>query len=224
MQAFSYGGFMSIASDKISTLLSTRFVKVYDLEYAPGRHYYNASRREIDALPCTKSTSDFQQMLPDAVSCFVILEIASQEPLLLLSWEYRYPAGQYLLSVPAGLIDPEDAVFESPILEAAKREIHEETGLELMKTDSLTLVNPLAFSTPGMTDESNALACAVIRRDDMPDLNQNGAVGSEMFDGFRLVTQEEALNILKSGRDEHGNFYSMYTWAGLMWFVSGLWK
>ena len=215
---------MSIPSDKITSLLSTRFVKVYDLEYAPGKHYYNASRREIDSLPCTKSSSEFRQMLPDAVSCFVILEVASQAPRLLLSWEYRYPAGQYLLSVPAGLIDPEDADFENPILEAAKREIHEETGLDFTKTDTLTLVNPLVFSTPGMTDESNALACAIIRRNEMPDLNQNGAVGSEQFDGFRLVTQEEALEILKSGRDEHGIFYSMYTWAGLMWFVSGLWK
>ena len=86
------------------------------------------------------------------------------------------------------------------------------------------LVNPLVFSTPGMTDESNALACAVIRRSEMPLMNQDGAVGSELFSGFRLLNHAEAMETIRNGRDEHGIFYSLYTWAGLMWFVSGLWK
>ncbi len=215
---------MSLSSEKIQTLLENRFIKVYDLEYAPGKHYYNASRRTAGNLPCTKDEDAFKKMLPDAVSCFVILDIKDHEPLLLLSWEYRYPAGQFLLSVPAGLIDPEDASHPEPALCAAAREIHEETGLEILDGDNLTLVNPLVFSTPGMTDESNALACAIIHREEMPPMNQNGAVGSELFAGFRLLNHNEAMEIIRSGRDEHGIFYSLYTWAGLMWFVSGLWK
>ena len=215
---------MSISSKNIQALLEYRFIKVYDLEYAPGKHYYNASRRGVENLPCTKDETAFKTMLPDAVSCFVILDIQGHEPLLLLSWEYRYPAGQFLLSVPAGLIDPEDASHPEPALFAAAREIHEETGLEILDSDTLSLVNPLVFSTPGMTDESNALACAVIRRSEMPLMNQDGAVGSELFSGFRLLNHAEAMETIRNGRDEHGIFYSLYTWAGLMWFVSGLWK
>lgn len=203
--------------------MESRFIKVYDLQYAPDRHYFDASRRSLDNLVAHKSDEDFQNMLPDAVSCFVILRVGEDAPKLLTSYEYRYPAGQFLLSPPAGLIDPEDAELDDPILTAAIREIKEETGLDVKDTDRVFLVNPLLFSSPGMTDESNALACAVISVKDTDSLTQTGAVGSEKFDGFRLLTQEEAREILKRGRDEHGNFFSVYTWCALMYFVSGMW-
>lgn len=204
--------------------MESRFIKVYDLQYAPDRHYFDASRRSLDNLVAHKSDEDFQNMLPDAVSCFVILKVGEDAPKLLTSYEFRYPAGQFLLSPPAGLIDPEDAELKDPVLTAAVREIKEETGLDVKDTDRVFLVNPLLFSSPGMTDESNALACAVISVKDTDSLTQTGAVGSEKFDGFRLLTKEEAREILKSGRDEHGNFFSVYTWCALMYFVSGMWE
>lgn len=213
-----------IQKKNIVSLMESRFIKVYDLQYAPDRHYFDASRRSLDNLVAHKSDEDFQNMLPDAVSCFVILRVGEDAPKLLTSYEYRYPAGQFLLSPPAGLIDPKDAELDDPILTAAIREIKEETGLDVKDTDRVFLVNPLLFSSPGMTDESNALACAVISVKDTDSLTQTGAVGSEKFDGFRLLTQEEAREILKRGRDEHGNFFSVYTWCALMYFVSGMWE
>ena len=47
---------------------------------------------------------------------------------------------------------------------------------------------------------------------------------SEQFDGFALLTKETAADILRQGRDGQGNFYSMFTWAALLYFVMGLWK
>ena len=35
---------------------------------------------------------------------------------------------------------------------------------------------------------------------------------------------EQAEEILKAGKDRDGIFYSVYTWACLMYFVSGLWR
>ena len=214
--------------------MESRFIKVFDLKYAPGKHYYDASRRSLDKLVAHKSDEEFKTMLPDAVSCFVILKIANEAPKLLTSYEFRYPTGQFLLSPPAGLIDPEDAKLSSvtdgarpqdaAILSAAAREIKEETGLEVKETDRLFVVNPLLFSSPGMTDESNALACAVIAIDDTSALCQTGAVGSELFDGFSLLSQDEAREIIKRGCDEHGNYFSVYTWCALMYFVSGMWE
>ncbi len=205
-------------------MLDAKFIRVYDLKYAEGRHYYDATRRNIDSLVAVKDDEAFRNMVPDAVSCFVIVITGNEPPRLLLNWEYRYPAGQFLLSVPAGLIDPEDIQSPCPALTAAAREIQEETGLQVREGDSLKLVNPMVFSTPGMTDESNALVCAVLHPEDLHGLNQTGAVGSEMFDGFKLVTEEEARKLIRDGRDEHGVFLPLYTWAGLMWFTSGMWK
>ena len=167
---------------------------------------------------------EFRQMLPDAVSCVVILKIRGQEPRLCLSREYRYPAGHFLLSVPAGLLDPEDATEENPVFHAAARELREETGITLEESDSIRLVNPLVFSTPGMTDESNALVQIILNREEMPKVSQEGAVGTECFDGFLLLTKEEAQKILKDGVDDQGFFYPLYTWAALMCFATGMWK
>jgi ADP-ribose pyrophosphatase len=212
-----------ITEDKVETLLDARFIRLYDLQYEKGRHYFDASRRKKSDLVAVKSDEEFQSMLADAVSCVVIIQTPNAEPKLLLSYEYRYPTGQYLLSVPAGLIDPEDKDAKQPLLETAKREIKEETGLEVKDSDRLFVVNPCLFSTPGMTDESNAIVCAVITADEVR-VNQNGAVGSELFDGFTLLTKDEALKVVKDGRDEYGNYYSVYTWIGLMVFLSNIWN
>lgn len=213
-----------IKKEKIKPLFESKFIKVFDLQYEEVKHYYNATRRPVENLMAIKSDEEFKTALPDAVTCVVILNIKGEEPKLLLDYEYRYPAGQFLLSPPAGLLDPEDASSAEPLLATAKREIEEETGLVLAESDKLFTINPLLFSTPGMTDESNALVCAVIELNDTKQLSQEGAVGSECFNGFELITKEEAATLLQNGRDKNGIFYSVFTWAALMYFVSDLWK
>ena len=213
-----------IRKENVKTLFETKFIHVFDLQYEEGKHYYDASRRPLDKLMAIKSDEEAKNALPDAVTCFVILKVKDDEPKLLLAREYRYPAGQFLTSPPAGLLDPEDENAEDPILATAKREIFEETGIVVTEKDSLYTINPLLFSTPGMSDESNALACAVVNLEDTSCLSQAGAEGQELFDGFVLVSKEEAKKMLNDGRDAEGNFYSMYTWASLMYFISDLWK
>ena len=102
--------------------------------------------------------------------------------------------------------------------------MEEETGLVLDENDKLFTISPLLFSTPGMTDESNALVCAVVNLDDTSSLSQEGALGSECFNGFELITKKEAAELLSNGRDKNDIFYSVFTWAALMYFVSDLWK
>lgn len=213
-----------LTRDTTETLLETRFISLYDLQYAPGKHYFDASRRKKDDLVAIKPVDELKNMLPDAVSCIVIIEQDGEEPKLVLFNEFRYPTGQFLLSPPSGLIDPDDAADGNAVITAAKREIHEETGLEVKDTDKIFVVNPCLFSTPGMSDESNALACAVVHVDDLSELSQKGAVGSECFDGFVLLTKDEARRVLEQGRDDNGVFYSIFTWAVMTYFVTGSWQ
>jgi ADP-ribose pyrophosphatase len=214
-----------ITKDKVETILDKKFIRVFDLQYEEGRHYFDATRRPLYNLAAVKTEEEFKKMLPDAVSCVVVVDLPGQEPQLLFSYEYRYPAGRYLLGVPAGLMDPEDEELENPLLETAKREIHEETGIVVdEKTDEIFVINPLLFSSPGMTDESNGLVCVVLHRQELSMLDQSGAVGQECFDGFELVNKDRAKELLKAGVDGNGHFYSVYTWAALMYFVSDMWK
>lgn len=240
---------------KIKSLFESKFIKVFDLQYREGRHYYNATRRAEEDLVAAKSTEEFKKMLPDAVSCVVIWnpsdddEKSGHEPCLLMNREFRYPTGQYLLSVPAGLIDREDVETisgykaqidmdnnnadsnawtieknNSILIKTAMRELHEETGIVITEADEVSVINPCLFSTPGMTDESNALVKIVLNRDSLNGMSQEGAVGGELFDGFDLLTKAQAKKILEDGVDEHGIYYSVYTWAALTYFVADLWR
>lgn len=213
-----------IREENVEMVFESPYVRVADLQYAPGRHYYDATRRRPEDLVAVMPDEEFRAMLPDGVSCIVILDRPGEEPRLLLSREFRYPAGRFMLSVPAGLIDEKDKEEADPIRTTAVREIREETGLEVGEGDLFTVLNPVLFSSPGLTDETNALVCAVLRSADPGALSQEGAEGSEQFDGFALLTKEMAGDILRQGRDERGNFYSMFTWAALTYFVSELWK
>ena len=213
-----------IKKENVEMVFESPYVRVADLKYAPGRHYYDATRRRPEELVAVMPDEEFRALLPDGVSCIVILDRPGEEPRLLLSREFRYPAGRFMLSVPAGLMDDRDKGEADPILSTAVREIREETGLEVGEGDSLTVVSPVLFSSPGLTDETNALVCAVLHPASLESLSQEGAEGSEQFDGFALLTKGTAEKILWQSRDEEGNFYSMFTWAALLYFVMGLWK
>ena len=213
-----------ITKNCVKPLLDTKFVKVFDLQYAEGHHYYDATRRNLDELTAVKSDAEFKSMVPDAATCYVILKTPGAEPRLLLHYEYRYPIGQFMISPPAGLIDPEDRNCSEPLIVTAKRELYEETGLEFKNGDKAFVVNPLVFSTPGMTDECNGLVCLIIENFDEKALSQAHCETTECFDGFCLVTKKEAREMLSKGLDPRGNFYPAYTWMALAYFVLGDWE
>ncbi len=219
------GKMPKITRDCVETVVDKKFLRIFDLKYEEGKHYFDATRRPIDRLVAPMGEEEFKAMTPDAVSCVVIVELPGKEPMLLFSYEYRYPTGRFLLSVPAGLMDPEDQGKDNPLIETAKRELFEETGIVVdEKRDEIFVINNLLFSSPGMTDESNGLVCVKLRLENLDMLDQTGAVGQEFFNGFELVTKEKAKELIKSGVDDKGHFYSVYTWAALMYFISDLWK
>ncbi len=199
---------------------SSDYVNVFDYRYAEGRHYYNATRRRAEELVATKNKQQFIDMLPDAVSCIVVVDLPGREPRLLLTHEFRYPAGRPLLSVPAGLLDKEDLKDKNPIIAAAKREIREETGITICPDDNITIVNPLMFSSPGLTDESNAIVYAHVHLDDASVISNEGTEESERIGDYVLVTSQKACEYINKGCDEHGYYYSVYTWIALNFFIN----
>ena len=204
---------------KMETIYESEYMNLYDLQYKEGGHYYCASRRKKDRMVALTPDEECKTMQADAVSCFVVLNIKGQTKKLLLNWEYRYPVGQYMLSVPAGLIDEKDWDNPNALTATAIRELKEETGIEVEESDEIKVISPCVFSTPGMTDEGNALVYISINRDEMPKMNHDGAEGSEVFEGFRLVSKEDAQDYLCKVREEHGMYYPLYTWAALMFFM-----
>ena len=78
----------------------------------------------------------------------VILAVNSskdkKDPRIILEQQYRHAAGQYLVELPAGKLEP----GEDP-LEGAKRELKEETGYEARKWSKLVRY----FASPGFLGE-----------------------------------------------------------------------
>lgn len=210
-----------ITNKSVKTLYNTRFLNMFDIQYKEGKHYFEATRRELDDVVALKSESERKNLIPDAVTVGIVLHLKDEEPKLLMTYEYRYAVSEFLLSPVAGLIDPEDKNSGNALVTASIREIKEESGLEFNeKTDSIYVVNPCAFSSPGMTDESNAFVWADIYIEDLGVLNHEGAVGSEIFDGFELLDMASAKVAYKEGRDKNGHFFSLATWAVLGYFIN----
>lgn len=203
----------------VETLKETKFLNMFDLKYAEGKHYFEATRRKKEDIIAVKDDEEFKSLIPDAVTIAVVVYQKGEEPRLLLQYEYRYPIGRFVISPVAGLIDEEDKELENPFVVAAIREIKEETGLTVKESDEVFVINPCAFASPGMTDESNAFLCAKVYVDNLDELNQNGAVGSELFNGFELVNRQQAKELFETGRDKDGNFFSLSTWAVIGYFL-----
>ena len=208
-----------ITKECAKTLSETKFLNTYDLQYAPGAHYYIATRRGLDNLTAAKSMEEIDKMLPDAVTCYIIIKLPGEEEKLLMQYEYRFPIGQYIICPPAGILDPADKDSDEPLITAAKREIKEETGITVKDTDKLYVINDLVFSTPGFTDECNGLVVAEIELEDLSSLSHDYCEATELFGDFVLLSKDEAKALLKTGRDTNGHYYPLYAYAAMSYFV-----
>jgi ADP-ribose pyrophosphatase len=86
----------------------------------------------------------------DAVVIVPVLRNPGEPPRLVVIKEFRIPAGGTVYGLPAGLLEPGE-----PVEETVRRELREETGLEVV---AIKRVTPPLLSSSGMTDETAALA------------------------------------------------------------------
>ena len=105
---------------------------------------------------------------PRGIRAAVILAVDEGE--ILLVEQFRVPLGKPCLELPAGLVGDEDSGDED-VLEAAARELEEETGYRAEEMESLGEF----FSSPGMMSESFTL----VRAHGLTQIGEGGGVGSE---------------------------------------------
>lgn len=113
--------------------------------------------------------------------------LAVEEGHVLLVEQYRVPLGRNCIELPAGLIGDETE-GEDP-LEAAGRELEEETGYRATKLESLGEY----YSSPGMVSESFTL----VRASGLTKVGEGGGT-----DGEDITVHRVALNALQGFLDE----------------------
>jgi ADP-ribose pyrophosphatase len=96
----------------------------------------------------------------DAVLIVPVLRAPGEPARLVLVKEFRVPVGDYVYGFPAGLFEPGESVEDT-----VRREMLEETGLEVVKFTRLT--QPV-YSSSGLSDEAVAMAFVDVRPSAQP--------------------------------------------------------
>ena len=122
----------------------------------------------------------------DAVVIVATIDVAGERKLVLTK-EFRVPIWDYEYGFPAGLIDDGEEIEDT-----VRRELKEETGLELVKINHISMP---VYSSAGLTDESCHMVLAEAK----------GQPSTEWLDGTEdievlLMNVEEIRELLDSDK------------------------
>lgn len=119
---------------------------------------------------------------PDAV---VIVAFHTAAARLVVTREFRVPLADFEYGFPAGLVDNGET-----IVQAARRELMEETGLNLTRC---IRISPPLYSSAGITDES--VSMVYVECDGTP--STEGNTGSELIE-VQLISPLQAAQLCSS--------------------------
>jgi ADP-ribose pyrophosphatase len=140
----------------------------------------------------------------NARAVVVIVPLTAERRLLFVE-QYRIPLGRKVIEFPAGLVGDEPGREQEDLIEAARRELLEETGYQAA---TLRLVSTSATS-PGMTNEMVRFILA-------SDLTKVGAGGGTPAEN--ILVHEVALGearVWLSQRERQGTPLAAKIFAGL---------
>lgn len=128
-----------------------KYINRYDITYETAdnrKKVYEMISRDSNLI----TREQLKDHPPDSVVLIMHNETGDK---LLLNREYRMACGDFVYNLPAGLIDPGEDYMES-----AKRELKEETGLDLVRVDD---VLGESFSAIGFSNEKNVCIVGVAK-------------------------------------------------------------
>lgn len=131
----------------LQRLQENRFLNMYHLDAVSYSgepfDYYFVSRNKEDKLKINTHKIDAEGI--------VIYPVWKEDPQkLVMIRQYRYPVGDYIYELPAGLIDAGENAKE-----AAIREMKEETGFDFeVYTEGREMYRRAFFLAPGFSDET----------------------------------------------------------------------
>lgn len=141
--------------------------------------YFLASRKEENDLrPVIHKYSN-----PDAV-VIGLYRFREGKLEILLTKQFRPAIGNYVFSVPAGLIEGKETLNE-----AALREAKEEVGAS--KIENIEVLTPFSPTSSGLTDECNAFLMAEVKETSSTSLEEFEDINS------KFVPIEECLALFK---------------------------
>lgn len=164
--------------NSVEEVLAMPYFKVYSAMYE-NRENGHIAQYDIVSRNRDLTMEKLGRNLP--VNAVAILPVDPVNRRILLTREFRMPVNDYLVALPAGLVDPGE-----DIRTAAARELREETGCIADRI----IVLPPAFSCIGLTDETAACVIATVKDQVESAQEDNEEITS------RWYSYEQALAIM----------------------------
>lgn len=168
-----------------------RFDITYETEDKKKKIYEIISRKKI-----LENIEDLHGNNPDAV---VVIAHDENNEKILINKEFRLAVGDWVYNFPAGLIDE----GETP-LESAKRELWEETGLDLYEITDF--IGP-SYSAVGFSNEINVCVVGKARG----DFSKSTSTVEEIEPGW--YTKEEIKELIKTHKFAARTQAYCYVWS-----------
>ena len=179
----------------IRKIQQSKFITRYDVDYLTEEGHVK-TYEIISRNPDIRTLEELQNKKPDSV--ILILTDESGERIL-VSREYRMAMAQWIYNFPAGLIDPGETPEQS-----ARRELWEETGLELVRIDD---VLDGSYSAIGFSNERNICVFGVAAG----EFKKSTSDAEEIVPGW--YTKEQMCQLLRTQPFAARTQAYCYAWA-----------
>ena len=157
-----------------------KFVTRYDLKYKTQ----SGNIKNYEMISRNKNLNSFEQLKQEKSDAVIMIVHDVTGEKILLNKEFRMAVGTSVYNFPAGLIDPgEDFKV------AAKRELWEETGLEMIEVKETW---PMSYSAVGPSNETGIVVVATAKGDFKPSTSDEEEIEAGWY------TKEEVAELIKT--------------------------
>lgn len=172
-----------------------KFITRYDVTYET----VDKQEKVYEMISRNSDITNQQELRGDKPDAVVIMATDESGERIVLSREFRLAAGSWVYNFPAGLIDAGETPEES-----AKRELWEETGLELYQIDDKL---GLSYSAVGFSNEMNVCVIGKARG----EFRGSTSTVEEIEAGW--YTKAEIRELLKTQRFAARSQAYCYLWS-----------
>lgn len=165
---------------KIEKVKEAKYITRYDLTYET----VDGREKVYEIISRDKNIQTEEDLTTHPVDAVVIIMEDESREKILLNREFRMATGRFVYNFPAGLIDPGETPEES-----ARRELKEETGLELLKIEDMI---GESYSAVGFSNEKNLCVVGVAGGTFAPSTSTVEEIEAGWY------TKEEVRELLKT--------------------------
>ena len=178
----------------ISKVHQGKFITRYNIEYETE----NGRIKTYEMISRNPQLQTFEQLRNNKTDAVVMIIHDKSGEKLLLNREFRMATGEWIYNFPAGLVDEGESYFE-----AARRELREETGLNLLQIDEIWKES---YSAVGFSNEKTIVLVGTAEGEILPSDSELEEIEASWY------TKEELKKIL-----EEGNFAARTQTYCIMW-------